>query len=119
VIGMPRRRPRQNTCHVIGAQATIPALGATFSRPGKHGVKYRGSICALATPFEGSGPPDLAAYAALVRWHAECGSDAVVVAGSTGESVALEESEFEALVACAVEDAGPRMRVGAGCGAAA
>jgi 4-hydroxy-tetrahydrodipicolinate synthase len=85
----------------------------------QHGVKYQGSICALATPFDGSGPPDLAAYAALVRWHAESGSDAVVVAGSTGESVALEEAEFEQLLACALAHAGPRMRVIAGCGAAA
>jgi len=82
-------------------------------------VKHQGSICALATPFDAEGAPDLAAYAALVRWHAESGSDGVVVAGSTGESVALEESEFERLLAAAVEHAGPRMRVIAGCGAAA
>jgi 4-hydroxy-tetrahydrodipicolinate synthase len=82
-------------------------------------VKYQGSICALATPFDGSGAPDLAAYAALVRWHAESGSHAVVVAGSTGESAALEEDEFEQLLACALAHAGVRMRVIAGCGAAA
>ena len=103
----------------MGAQATIPPLDAAFPIPGQHGVKYQGSICALATPFAGSGPPDLAAYAALVRWHAEAGSDGVVVAGSTGESAALDESEFEALVACALEHAGPSMRVIAGCGAPA
>ena len=103
----------------MGAQATIPPLDAAFPTPGQHGVKYQGSICALATPFAGSGPPDLAAYAALVRWHAQAGSDGVVVAGSTGESAALDESEFEALVACAREHAGQRMVVIAGCGAPA
>jgi 4-hydroxy-tetrahydrodipicolinate synthase len=105
--------PRQNTCQVMGAQATI----AASLRP--DAVKYQGSICALATPFDAGGAPDLEAYAGLVRWHAECGSHAVVVAGSTGESAALEEAEFERLLATALEHAGPRLRVIAGCGAAA
>jgi len=80
---------------------------------------FRGSICALVTPFGEDGAVDLETYASLVHWHARSGTSAIVVAGSTGESAALDTDEFTALIACAVEHAGTGMRVIAGCGAAA
>lgn len=59
------------------------------------------------------------AFAALVDWHRESGSDGVVVGGSTGESGALDEDEFAALVRTAVARAGGALPVIAGCGAPA
>ena len=82
-------------------------------------MRFTGSICAIVTPFTPEGELDLAAFERLVAWHREAGTEALVVAGSTGESAALDEGEFEALVATAVSTLGGAMPVIAGCGAAA
>lgn len=82
-------------------------------------MRPNGSICAIVTPFTPDGELDLAAFGRLVAWHREAGTDALVVSGSTGESAALEEGEFEALVATAVSALDGAMPVIAGCGAAA
>jgi 4-hydroxy-tetrahydrodipicolinate synthase len=81
-------------------------------------MKPTGSICAIVTPFDGDGGLDLAAFAALVDWHRASGTEAVVVAGSTGESGALDDHEYEALLDVALVRAGA-MPVIAGCGAPA
>ncbi|HEX7917096.1 dihydrodipicolinate synthase family protein, partial [Rudaea sp.] len=44
-----------------------------------------GSICALATPFRG-GAVDFDAFARLIDFQLEGGTQGFVVAGSTGES---------------------------------
>lgn len=82
-------------------------------------MKFSGSICALVTPYDDGGAVDLDAFGALVRAHAASGSSAVVVGGSTGESGALDDAELDALVECALGNAGSSMRVIAGCGSAA
>ncbi len=82
-------------------------------------MRFTGSICAIVTPFTSEGEVDLAAFERLVDWHREAGTEAIVVSGSTGESAALEEGEFEALVATAATRLGGAVRVIAGCGAAA
>lgn len=81
-------------------------------------LKLRGAITALVTPFSADGSIDEGAWARLLdrQLAAGCG---VVVAGSTGESPALDEGEFEALVAAAVAVSGPGRPVIAGCGASA
>ncbi|MFU8877379.1 MAG: 4-hydroxy-tetrahydrodipicolinate synthase [Wenzhouxiangellaceae bacterium] len=77
-----------------------------------------GSIVALATPFEADGQaPDYAAWRALLQWHAGAGTDAVVVAGTTGESATLEAAERDGLLEHALDEVGGRMRVIAGTGA--
>jgi 4-hydroxy-tetrahydrodipicolinate synthase len=78
-----------------------------------------GSICALVTPFLANGEIDLESFSGLLEWHIECGTDAVVVAGSTGESGALEESEYAQLLELAVNRVDQRMGVIAGVGAPA
>ncbi|MGH8172708.1 MAG: dihydrodipicolinate synthase family protein, partial [Rhodanobacteraceae bacterium] len=63
-----------------------------------------GSICALATPFRGRDDAlDLDACARLIDHQLAGGTHAVVVAGSTGEAAALDESEFSALLEFAVQ----------------
>ena len=49
---------------------------------------------ALITPMTAGGEVDLPAWESLLRFHAEQGSDAVVVGGTTGESPALTGNEL-------------------------
>ncbi len=80
-------------------------------------IKLIGSICALATPFRDDGV-DLAAFTALLEYQLAGGTQALVVAGSTGEAHALETDEFDRLLACAVERVAGRVPVLAGTGTA-
>ncbi len=79
--------------------------------------KLVGSICALATPFRGDGL-DLAAFAALIDYQLAGGTQALVVAGSTGEAHALSDAEFERALAFALERVAGRVPVLAGTGTA-
>jgi len=76
-----------------------------------------GSICALATPFRGDAP-DLSAFAALIDHQLAGGTQALVVAGSTGEAHALDQDEYDRLLAFAVKHVGGRVPVLAGTGTA-
>lgn len=78
-----------------------------------------GSIAALVTPFEAGGTRiDRAAWLRLLKWHAESGTSAVVIAGTTGESATLESSERDWLLHSAVESLAGRVTVIAGTGSA-
>jgi 4-hydroxy-tetrahydrodipicolinate synthase len=66
-------------------------------------LSLSGSITALATPFTASGELDLDAWRRLLRQQVDGGTQAVVVAGSTGEAAALQDAEFDTLVAIAGE----------------
>ena len=79
-------------------------------------MRPSGSITALATPFSVDGEIDLDAWRRLLAMQIEAGTDAVVVAGSTGEAAALLDSEFEMLLRCAVEQVAGRIPVLAGTG---
>lgn len=80
-------------------------------------MRFRGSICALVTPYTAAGEIDPDGWRRLLDLHLSAGSDGVVVGGSTGESGALEESELASLIAMAVEQVQGRLAVIAGCGA--
>jgi 4-hydroxy-tetrahydrodipicolinate synthase len=77
--------------------------------------KLIGSICALATPFDGD-TLDLKAFAALLDYQIDGGTQALVVAGSTGEAHALDDDEYDRLLAFAVKHVGGRVPVLAGTG---
>jgi 4-hydroxy-tetrahydrodipicolinate synthase len=77
--------------------------------------KLLGSICALATPFDGDGL-DLKAFAALLDYQIDAGTQALVVAGSTGEAHALDDGEYDRLLAFAVKHVAGRVPVLAGTG---
>jgi len=79
--------------------------------------KLTGSICALATPFR-EGAIDLDAFARLLDHQLEGGTQALVVAGSTGEAHALDAIEYDRLLAFAVKHVGGRVPVLAGTGTA-
>jgi len=78
-----------------------------------------GSICALATPYRADGVIDLAAFGRLLDHQLDGGTQAVVVAGSTGEAHLLEGDEFERLLGFALEHVAGRVPVIAGTGDAA
>ncbi len=79
-------------------------------------MRISGSITALATPFTAAGDIDFPAWERLLRAQLAAGTQAVVVAGSTGEAAALFDDEYDRLLAAAVEFAAGRMPVLAGTG---
>ncbi|AXK71965.1 4-hydroxy-tetrahydrodipicolinate synthase [Lysobacter sp. TY2-98] len=79
-------------------------------------MRLSGSITALATPFDASGELDLDAWQRLLRMQLDAGTQAVVVAGSTGEAAALLDPEYDLLLRTAVEAVGGRIPVIAGTG---
>ncbi|SOD55239.1 dihydrodipicolinate synthase [Pseudoxanthomonas wuyuanensis] len=84
-------------------------LSARLSPPRK-GTRLSlfGSITALATPFTPAGDLDLDAWRRLLKQQLDGGTQAVVVAGSTGEAAALSDDEYQTLLRIAVETvAGP------------
>lgn len=66
-------------------------------------MRISGSITALATPFTAAGEIDLEGWRRLLQLQLDGGTQAVVVAGSTGEAAALYDSEYDLLLRSAVE----------------
>lgn len=79
-------------------------------------MRLSGSITALATPFTATGEIDLDAWRRLLQAQLDGGTQAVVVAGSTGEAAALFDIEYDALLRTAVETVAGRAPVLAGTG---
>lgn len=79
-------------------------------------MRLSGSITALATPFNAAGELDLDAWQRLLQQQLDAGTQAVVVAGSTGEAAALYDAEFDLLLRSAVEFVAGRIPVLAGTG---
>ena len=79
-------------------------------------MQLSGSITALATPFTADGALDLDAWRRLLDLQLAGGTQAVVVAGSTGEAAALYDVEYDALLRSAVEHIAGRIPVLAGTG---
>ncbi|MBN7135286.1 4-hydroxy-tetrahydrodipicolinate synthase [Lysobacter enzymogenes] len=79
-------------------------------------MRLTGSITALATPFTASAELDLDAWRSLLAKQLQGGTQAVVVAGSTGEAAALYDAEYDTLLRSAVEFVAGRIPVLAGTG---
>ncbi|MFP3874036.1 MAG: 4-hydroxy-tetrahydrodipicolinate synthase [Thiohalophilus sp.] len=77
---------------------------------------FKGSMVALATPMHEDGSLDEAALAALVEFHVENQTDAIVAVGTTGESATLDEQEHCHVVKRVVELSRGRIPVIAGTG---
>ena len=76
----------------------------------------KGSLVALATPFDSDNRVDYASLKGLIDFHANEGTDGLVIAGTTGEAATLTKDEHVDLIARAVELASGRMPVIAGTG---
>lgn len=77
---------------------------------------FGGSIAALVTPMTSAGDIDKNRWLELLDWHLDCGTDGVVVAGTTGESATLTADEFSWLLSSALDRSGGRIKVLAGTG---
>lgn len=73
-------------------------------------------MVALITPMHSDGSLDFDAYRKLIDWHAQEGTDALVVVGTTGESPTVNMEEHFDLIRVAVEHSAGRMPVIAGVG---
>lgn len=71
-------------------------------------------VTAMVTPFDDNAELDLDAAAELAHWLVETGSDGLVLAGTTGESPALTDSEALALFRRVRETVSVPLLVGAG-----
>lgn len=78
---------------------------------------FQGSMVALITPMHEDGTLDWQALDALVDWHVEQGTDAIVAVGTTGESATLSVEEHKAAIAAVVKRVAGRIPVIAGTGA--
>jgi 4-hydroxy-tetrahydrodipicolinate synthase len=77
--------------------------------------RFTGSGVALVTPFDDRGVNERA-LSALVEFHLQEGTDALIVCGSTGEAAAMSAEEQRVAAEVVVAAAGGRIPVIAGCG---
>ncbi len=77
----------------------------------------RGSIVALITPMDSQGKLDKKSLKALVDYHVQSGTSAIVSVGTTGESATLSHDEHAEVVLATLECAAGRIPVIAGTGA--
>ncbi|MBE6927595.1 MAG: 4-hydroxy-tetrahydrodipicolinate synthase [Ruminococcaceae bacterium] len=78
--------------------------------------KIQGSVVALVTPFNADGSVDLGRLRALVDWHIENQTDAILVLGTTGETASTTLEEDIVTVRTVIDQAGGRIPVIAGSG---
>ncbi len=74
---------------------------------------FHGSMVALVTPFE-QGEVDVVRLRALVEWHIEAGTDAIIAAGTTGEAGTLSYAEKCLVIKTVIDTARERIPVIAG-----
>jgi len=79
-------------------------------------IRFSGSMVALVTPMQVSGAVDESALTELIEWHIAAGTDALVIAGTTGESPTLTSEEHARLIASSVQVARGRIEIIAGAG---
>lgn len=76
---------------------------------------FKGSGVAIVTPFK-EGKVDEAKMTELIKWHIEEGTDAIIVAGTTGESATLSKAEKLELFSLAMKAAEGKIQIIAGTG---
>lgn len=77
---------------------------------------FKGSCVALVTPMKGQNAVDENALVDLVEWHIEQGTQAIVVAGTTGESATLTHQEQCRITTLVYQAAKKRIPIIAGTG---
>jgi len=77
---------------------------------------YKGSIVALVTPMQADGSIDKKSLYDLVDWHLACKTDALVIAGTTGEGCTLTSEEQYDIISTVVSQVAKRIPVIAGTG---
>ncbi len=77
---------------------------------------FHGSMVALVTPMNSDGSVDLKALEALIGFHLENGTDAIVSMGTTGESATFSHEEHRDIIKRTVEIVAGKIPVIAGTG---
>lgn len=77
---------------------------------------FSGSLVAVVTPMRSDGRVDFEAWARLVDFHLQNGTSGIVVAGTTGESPTLRDTELRELTERACEQARRRIPIIVGAG---
>ncbi|MDR3491831.1 MAG: 4-hydroxy-tetrahydrodipicolinate synthase [Gammaproteobacteria bacterium] len=77
---------------------------------------FKGSMVALVTPMHADGSIDKKSLHDLIEWHIAEKTDAIVVTGTTGESVTLSNAEKDDIIASTVKQVAGRIPVIAGTG---
>ena len=75
-----------------------------------------GSMVALVTPMDADGAVSYADLGRLIDFHVESGTQALIIAGTTGESATLDHDEHIELIETACELSGGRIAIVAGTG---
>jgi 4-hydroxy-tetrahydrodipicolinate synthase len=76
-------------------------------------MRIEGSFVALITPFNADGSVDFGGFRTLLDWHAQNGTSAVLIMGSTGEVSMLTPEERREIVerTAAMRSSGPASRM--------
>lgn len=77
---------------------------------------FRGSACAIITPFDECRKVDTKNLRRLIEFQINNGTDAIVVCGTTGEASTLETREHKQIIRTAVKQAEGRVPIIAGTG---
>jgi 4-hydroxy-tetrahydrodipicolinate synthase len=77
--------------------------------------KLTGSFVALITPFNRDGTVDFAAFRTLLKFHADNGTSAILIMGSTGESSMLSQDEKKQIIVECAKMKTPDMPIFFGC----
>lgn len=77
---------------------------------------FNGSMVAIITPMHADGTIDKKALQTLVEWHIENKTDAIIAAGTTGESATLDADEQLEVISLVVKQVAGRIPVIAGTG---
>jgi 4-hydroxy-tetrahydrodipicolinate synthase len=75
-----------------------------------------GSMVAVVTPMDADGTVDYGQLARVIDFHVEAGTEALIVAGTTGESATLDHDEHIEVIEKACELARSRIPIVAGTG---
>lgn len=81
-----------------------------------HTPIFKGIATALITPMHADGSVDYESFGRLIDWQIECGIDALVIAGTTGEGSTLTDEEHREVIRFSVERAAHRVPIIAGTG---
>lgn len=76
---------------------------------------FKGSGVAMVTPFK-DGKVDFDKLEELLNWHVKCGTDSIVICGTTGEASTMSENERKETIKFTVDIINKRIPVIAGTG---
>lgn len=79
-------------------------------------LPFKGSGVALVTPFTDEDKINFDVLEELIQMHIKCGTDAIIVCGTTGEASTLSDDEQEKVIEFSVRKANGRIPVIAGAG---